>query len=175
MRLSGAFILVLLFALAIVLMLRAREVEHVEDDLQRMVPNLMESGVQGEVMSHRVARDRIEELEGFCHSPNGMVDRVARLREVVAEAASWAAGAPSPSPELSAAVALRAAADSLREYALHPSDGVLRRAENQLAEARDALDGGDRPTALSTDGLRDRVRNIEQSQREKLRDLEEAQ
>lgn len=174
MKVSGAFLLVLLIALAIVLMLRVKEIEHVNDDLQRMIPHLAEEGVEGEVMSHREARQRIEELEGYCRNSYQLADHVKRLREVAAEAASWAAGAPSPSLELTTAVALRAAADSLREYAVHPSERVLNRAEAQLHEARNALDGS-APAASSTDALRDRIRNIEQSHREKIQDLEEAQ
>lgn len=175
MKVSGAFLLVLLIALAIVLMLRVKEIEHVEDDIQRMVPHLMEAGVKGEVMSHREALDRIDELETFCRFPDELPGQVQRLRAVAAEAASWAAGAPSPSPELTTAVALRSAAQSLREYASHPSERVLSNAKRQLFEARAALDGETPSAASATDALRDRVRNIQQSHQEKLQDLEEAQ
>ncbi len=174
MKISGAFLLVLLIALAIVMMLRVKEIEHVNDDLQRMVPHLMEQGVEGEVMSHQDARQRIEELEGYCRAPYQLADQAKRLREVAAEAATWAAGAPSPSPELTTAVALRGAADSLREYAVRPSDRSLSKAEGQLSEARRALDGSPK-AATATDALRDRLRNIEQSHREKIQDLEEVQ
>lgn len=175
MKVSGAFLLVLLFALAIVLMLRVKEIEHIEDDIQTMVPHLMEAGVEAKVMSHREALARIDELSDYCLDPDEIRGHVTRLREIAAEAASWAAGAPSPSAELTTAVAIRGAAQSLREYASQGSNRALEQAKSQLGEARSALEGDTPASSSATHALRDRVRNIRQSHQEKLQDLEEAQ
>lgn len=165
--------LVLLIALAIVMILRIQEIKHVDEGVRNMAPHLLENGVEASVMSHREARETIEELETMCRMPSLISEQVPRLREVAAKAASWAAGAPTPSPELTAAVALRKAALTLRDYALHPSEGTISRARRQLQEARVALEGG-RPVGSSTDALRDRLQNLEQAHREHLQELEEA-
>ena len=165
--------LVLLIALAIVMLLRIQEVKHVDEGVRNMAPNLVEAGIEGVVMSHREARQVIAELETLCGMPSQISDQVPRLREVAAKAAAWAAGAPTPSPELTAAVAIRKAAAALRDYALRPSEERIRHARGELRAAEAALSGEQAP-ARSTDALQDRLQNLEQAQRERLQELEEA-
>jgi len=174
MKITGAAFLILLFAVAIVLILRTQEIKHVQDDVARMAPRLMEEGVEGRTMRHLDARARIHELESLCDSPSLIGSAVPRLREVAGEAAAWAAGSPSPSRELTAAVGLRIAADTLREYAVRPSDRHLRNARTELSNARSALEGLEPPAATSTDALRERIKNIDYAHREQLQELEEA-
>lgn len=173
MKITGAAFLVLLIAVAIVMILRAKEVQHLQDDVARMAPHLQEEGVEGRTMRHRDALQRIGELESLCATPSLIAASVPQLRRVAEEAASWAAGSPAPSVELTAAVALRVAADTLREYAVRPSGRLLAKARSELLDAKSALEGFE-PTTTAVDGLRDRMKNIEYSQREKLQELEEA-
>lgn len=163
----------LLIALAIVLMLRVQEVRHVQDDMNRMMPHLEEQGVEKTVMRRRGALRRIEELEALCEAPAEAENRIPWLKQVAAEAASWAAGAPAPSGELTAAVNIRAAADALRAYGVRANDQSLHRAKTKLSEARAALADNAKP-GTATDGLKDRLENLEQSQREHFQELEEA-
>jgi len=173
MKITGGAFLLLLFAVAIVMILRAKEVEHVRDDVARMVPYLEEQGVEGRTMRHRDALDRIKEMENLCRSPSLIESSVSRLRQVGEEAASWAAGSPAPSVELTAATALRAAVVALREYASRPSERHLTKARSELLDSKSALEGFE-PTTTQTDALRDRMKNIDYSRREQLQELEEA-
>lgn len=173
MKITGAAFLILLIAAAIVLMLRVKEVEHARDDVARMIPQLEEQGVAGRTMRHRDALKRIKELESLCGMPSLIASSVPLLRQVAQEAASWAAGSPAPSVELTSAVSLRAAADTLREYAVRPSDRHLKKAKAELLDAKSALEGFE-PTTTTTDGLRDRIKNIDYSRREQYQELEEA-
>jgi len=172
MKITGAAFLVLLIAVVIVMILKVKEVEHVRDDVARMVPYLEEEGVEGRTMRHRDALDRIREMEDLCSTPSRIASSVSRLREVAEEAAGWAAGSPAPSVELTASVALRAAVVALRDYAVRPSDRTLARAKSELLDAKSALEGFE-PTTTTTDALRDRLKNIEYSQRERLQEIEE--
>lgn len=172
MKVTGIAFLILLIALAIVMILKVQEVEHVNDDLARMMPRLEEGGVEGKTMRHRDALDRIRELEALCDAPSRIEDSVSRLRTVAEEAAAWAAGSPAPSVELTAAVGLRVAADSLRQYAVRPSDRLLSKARSELLDAKSALEGLE-PRTLQTDGLRDRMKNLDYSRREQLQELDE--
>jgi len=173
MKITGGAFLVLLIAVAIVMILRAKEVEHVRDDIARMVPYLEEQGVEGRTMRHRDALARIKELESLCASPSLIASSVPRLRQVAEEAASWAAGSPAPSVELTAATALRSAVVALREYASRPSERHLTKARSELLDSKSALEGFE-PTTTQTDALRDRMKNIDYSRREQLQELEEA-
>ncbi|MCK5377984.1 MAG: hypothetical protein KAJ78_01220 [Acidobacteria bacterium] len=173
MKITGAAFLVLLIAVAIVLILRVKEVEHVRDDVARMVPLLEEEGVEARTMRHRDALARINELENLCATPSLIASSVPRLRQVAEEAASWAAGSPAPSVELTASVALRAAVIALREYAVRPSARHLDKARSELLDAKSALEGFE-PTTTTVDALRDRMKNIDYSRREQLQELEEA-
>ncbi len=173
MKITGIVLLVLVITAAIVAVLRVREVEHVRDDVARLAPRLGETGVEGTIMRRADALDRIEKLESLCAAPSEIAGSVPLLREIAAEAASWAAGSPSPSVELTAAVALRAAADTLREYAVRPSGGRLSKARAELLDAKSALEGFE-PTESSTDALRDRIKNIDYSHREQFQELDEA-
>lgn len=172
MKVTGIAFLVLLIAVAIVMVLKVQEVQHVHDDVARMMPRLEESGVEGTTMRHRDALDRIRELEALCEAPSRIEDSLPQLRAVAEEAASWAAGSPAPSVELTAAVALRVAADTLRQYAVRPSNGLLSKARSELLDAKSALEGLE-PRTFQTDGLRDRVKNLDYSRREQFQELEE--
>ncbi len=173
MKITGVVFLVLLIAAAIVMVLRAKEVKHIQSDLARMAPRLQEEGVEGKTMRHRDALRRISEMENLCATPSLIAANVPLLRTVAEDAASWAQGSPSPSVELTAAVALRAAVVALREYAVRPSERHIATARSELLDAKSALEGFE-PTTTMTDGLRDRLKNIDYSQREKLQELEEA-
>ncbi len=172
MKITGAAFLVLLFAVVIVMILKVKEVEHVRDDVARIVPYLEEEGVEGRTMRHRDALNRIREMENLCSTPSLIASSVPLLRQVAEEAAAWAAGSPAPSAELTASVALRAAVVALRDYAARPSDRHLSKARSELLDAKSALEGFE-PTTTTTDALRDRLKNIDYSRREQLQELEE--
>lgn len=172
MKITGAAFLVVLIAVAIVMILKVKEVEHVHDDIGRMMPYLEEQGVKGRTMRHREALDHIRELESLCTTPSLIESSVPRLRQLAEEAAGWAAGSPAPSVELTAAVALRAAIIALREYAARPSQRTLAKAKSELVDAKSALEGFE-PTTTSTDALRDRMKNLDYSRREQMQEIEE--
>jgi len=173
MKISAVVMLVLLIAAAIVMVLRVREISHVKKDVETIVPHLREEGVTPEMMGHREAAGVIAELEHLVENPSLISTETTRLKEIVSKAASWAAGAPAPSPELEAAVAIRQASNDLREYGTGGSNNLLRSARSHLMAARNAL-AGNVGEAQITDGIRDRVKSLEQAQREHLQELEEA-
>jgi len=165
--------LILLIALAIVMILRVTQIKEIKEDVSRFAPRLEEEGVEKIIMGHRQASDVISELEGYCANPSSISSGVSRFKEISSLAASWAAGAPAPSPELEAAVNIRHASNDLREYASRSSDGRLVSASRHLAAAKNALAGHQGEGQL-TDGIRDRMKGLEQAQREHLQELEEA-
>jgi hypothetical protein len=172
MRTSGGLLLIVLIVAAVVLLLRVQEVEHVHQGVERMVPHLEEQGVEPTVMRRSVALERVDELEDLCDHHSDLKDRVPWLVEVAREAASWAAGAPAPSAELSAALSIRKAANNLRDFAAHGRESARDRARRNLSDARRALSGEALPSS-TTDGLRDRMKNLEESHRERFQELED--
>lgn len=171
MKVSAAAFLVLLIALAIVMVLRVHEVQHVKEDVALMAPRLQEEGVKKKVMGHREAQRVIAELEEFCADPSGLHSAIPRLREISSLAASWAAGAPAPSPELEAAVNIRQAANDLRESGTSSKNGIGS-ARRHLNDAKRALAGGVDDSNI-TSGIRDRMKGLEQAQREHIQELNE--
>ena len=174
MKISAAAFIVLLIALAIVMILRVHEVRHVREEVAGMAPRLEEEGVTKKIMGHREAKAVMTELESLCSDPSELSTASGRLREISALAASWAAGAPAPSPELEAAVNIRQAANDLREQATNPSKNIIPSARKHLIAARNALGGASVNEGNVTAGIRDRVKSLEQAQREHLQELEEA-
>lgn len=173
MKVTAAAFLVLLIALAIVMILRVREIQHVKEDVGLMAPRLEEEYVEKKIMGHRQAREVIDELRDLCSDPSSLRDSLPRLREISSLAASWAAGAPAPSPELEASVNIRQAANDLRETASNSSRNLIPSARKHLIAAENAL-GGARDDSNVTSGIRDRVKSLEQAQREHLQELNEA-
>jgi DNA-binding TFAR19-related protein (PDSD5 family) len=75
-------------------------------------------------------------------------------------------------------VAIRTAAGELRGYAIRPRSTGLDAARRELERARYALtavdtEGSVAPSGLVTEGVRDRLHNLEMSQKERALEVEE--
>lgn len=170
LRPAGVLLIVVLIAMAVVMLLREREVKEAEKSVSHIADGLRETGVTPRKLDQREARHLLRRLQRMVdgHTTVSAVE----LESAAARAASWAEAALTPSPELTAAVALRAAANDLRSFVLLDESQYRRSAAHHLARARSALEG-ETPTS-SMQGMRDRMENVEESQREKLQQLNEA-
>ena len=173
MRATGVLLIVVLLALAVVMLLRSQEVTRSEAAVTRAATAIREEGVASEAFDRAAASRAVTDLAAVARG-----EREAdpgELAAIAARAARWAQGAPTPSAELTAAVAIRTAADELRQFALHGGDAHRSAARRALMRARDALaGGGSAGGGGSVQGVRDRLQNLEQSEREHLQDLDEA-
>jgi hypothetical protein len=178
MRVSGALLLVLLIAVGYLLYLNARDATSSLDAVATVATDLREEGVTGRDLDRDLARQMINAMDSLLVAPDTIRDHVDDLKTFAATAASWADGAPSPSTNLRVAVALRKTAGELRSHAVAPSTVHLMRARRYLRTAEDALDStatgiGSAGPGLATDGVRDRLENLEQSHQEHYQELDE--
>jgi hypothetical protein len=179
MRMSGVLILVVLLSMAVVVFLQSRDVTAKREALAVIATEFREEGVEGTRFDKDRAFELIAVLEGLAGDPDAIPNHIEDLKTISSTAASWAAGAASPSPELHASVALRTAAGELRGYAVRPTSTGLDKARRKLAEARHALttsaggDGTTNPSGLVTEGVRDRLQNLENSQKERMLEIDE--
>lgn len=179
MRISGVLILVVLLSMAVVVILQSRDISSKQEALAIMATELHEEGVEGVPFDRAKATEIIVFLEGLIVDPESISRRTEELKTIAATAAGWAAGAASPSTELHVSVAIRTAAGELRSYAVRPAATALSRARHQLDLARQALvstgggAGTEIPSGMITDGMKDRLHNIEASQRERMLEVEE--
>ena len=179
MRFSGVLILVVVISMAVVVFLQSRDVTAKREALAVIATELREEGVEGLRFDRVQAFELIRVLEGFVADPEAIPNHISDLKTISETTAGWAAGAASPSPELHASVALRAAAGELRGYAVRPTSTGLNKARHKLDQARLALttttggDGTTAPSGLVTEGLRDRLQNLEASQKERTLEIEE--
>jgi hypothetical protein len=179
MRISGAFILLLVIAMAVVVVLQGRDVTAKREALTTIATELREEGVEGTRFDRRRALEVITVLEGLAADPDAIAQHSDDLKTIAATAAGWAAAAASPSPELHASVAIRRAAGELRQHAVHPAPRQLTSAKHELEKARHALtvavagDGTSAPSGLVTEGVKDRLQNLEAAQQEKMLEVEE--
>lgn len=157
-------------ATAIVMLLRGREVTEAQRGVTRVADGLREQSVTPEKLDHRRARRLLAELEQVA---NGFDTLSADELEAAARrAAAWAEAASTPSSELTAAVALRSAANDLRRHVLDGNEAHRASARRHLARARRALEGDTATTSMQ--GVKDRVENLQESQREQYQQLDEA-
>jgi hypothetical protein len=180
MRISGILILVVLLSMAVVVFLQSRDVTAKKDALTAISTQLREEGVAAARFDREKAFELITELERLAADPESIEGHTESLKTVSEIAARWAAGAASPSPELHASVAIRKAAGELRSYGVRRSESSLRTARYELEKARSALtaptvggDGTSAPSGLVTEGVRDRLHNLEAAQKEKALEVEE--
>lgn len=181
MRLSGALILVVLISMAAVVYLQSRDVESTVDAVTTISAQLQEEGAEATSFDRQRALDTIAALDALVAAPDTIRGHREDLKTIASTAAGWAAGAPSPSPELHAAVAIRKAAGELRSHAVNPSQHKLDTAAYELRRARHALStaatgGGDStsaPSGLVTEGVQDRLHNLEAAQKERELELDE--
>ena len=179
MRVSGALILVVVLSMAVVVFLQSRDVTAKREALSIIATELREEGVEGLQLDRDRAFELIAVLEGLTDDPAAIPNHIDDLKTISETAARWAAGAASPSPELHASVALRAAAGELRGHAVRPTSTALDKARRKLGEARHALTtpavggGTPAPSGLVTEGVRDRLQNLEAAQKERVLELEE--
>lgn len=180
MRLSGILILVVLLSMAVVVYLQSRDVTAKQEAVTMMASQLREEGVQATRFDTDRAREVILVLERLAADPEAVPNHVEDLKTIAETAAGWAAGAASPSPELHASVAVRKAAGDLRSYAVSPSERKLETARYELRRAREALaapagggDGSSAPSGLVTEGVRDRLQNLEEAQKERALEVDE--
>ncbi|TFG40440.1 MAG: hypothetical protein E4H44_00045 [Candidatus Aminicenantes bacterium] len=179
MRVSGILILVVVFSMAVVVILQSRDVTAKKDALTVITTQLVEEGIEGIRFDRERALELIAVLEGLAADPQTIPNHLEDLKTISATAAQWAAGAASPSPELHASVALRAAVGELREYAVRPTLSGLDKVRFKLEQARLALtttvagDGTTAPSGLVTEGVRDRIQNLEAAQKERALEIDE--
>jgi hypothetical protein len=179
MRISGILILVVVISMAVVVILQSRDVTAKRDALAVIATELREEGVEGAKFDRERAFELIAVLEGLSNDPDSIPNHLEDLKTISSTAASWSAGAASPSPELHASVAIRKAAGELRDHAVRPSPSTLRKAQHELEKARHALtitspgDGTSAPSGLVTEGVQDRINNLEAAQKEKMLEVEE--
>lgn len=179
MRFSGVLILVVLISIAVMVYLQSRDVEATRDAVTVIAGQLREEGVEAARFDADRAHELIAVLEGLTTDPGAVEHHIEDLKTISATAAGWAAGAASPSPELHASVAIRKAATELRSYAVGPSSRKLETASYELRRARHALttkaggDGTTAPSGLVTEGVRDRLHNLEAAQKERALEVEE--
>jgi hypothetical protein len=172
MRWQGSLFLLVLFAAAIIMILRGKEMESGLEGVASVTAGLREQNVQGRLFDPDAADLMIDAMEMLIQNPDKIELHIEDLREYAATAASWADAAASPSYELTASVALRSAAGELRSYAVSPKRHHLDKARMLLDAALGAIEG-DAPIGDTASGLRDRLNNLQQSHQEKLQDLDE--
>ena len=172
MRIFGVLIIVVLLSLAVMLYLQSHDATESMAAVDRVANSLQESGIDGKTVDKDAAMRIINELELLLLNPAIIADNLNGLREIAAIGASWAKGATSPSPELHLAVSLRAAADELRGYGTDGSARSLDRARGYLEDAKRAL-AGEAGATGPTDGIRDRLHNLDRSIQEKYQDVDE--
>ncbi len=179
MRISGILILVVLLSMAVVVILQSRDVTAKRDALAVIATELREEGVEATRFDRDRAFELIAVLDGLAADPDAIGTHIEDLKTISSTAASWAEGAASPSPELHASVAIRKAAGELRDHATSPSPSILQKARRELEKARHALtttdpgDGTSAPSGLVTEGVQDRINNLEAAQKEKMLEVEE--
>jgi hypothetical protein len=172
MRIMGALLLAVLLAAALVLYLQGRSTHEDLRAVNAISSDLREAGVEGTPMDHGQAQRAINTLAELAGNPQAIADQRQQLSAIANTAARWAAAAPSPSPDLRAAVAIRSAADELLAYGVYGGETHLGRARQHILAARSALAGEGRP-ADAVGGVRDRLQNLQRSQEEQLRKLDE--
>lgn len=179
MRISGALILVVVISMAVVVFLQSRDVTAKKEALAIVATELREEGVEGARFDRDRAFELIAVLDGLAADPDAIAHHTDDLKTISSTTASWAAGAVSPSPELHASVAIRKAAGELRSHGVRPSEANLTKARHELGKARHALtttggsDGTSAPSGLVTEGVQDRLQNLEAAQKERALELEE--
>lgn len=172
MRVVGVLLLSVLFAAAVVLYLQGRSAHEDIRAVNRVATDLKEAGVEGQPIDHQQARRAIATLARLADNPQAIAGERKNLSTIAQTAARWAAAAPSPSADLSAAVAIRGAADELLAYGVYGDGAHLGRARQHIEAARRALAGEGRP-ADAVEGVRDRLQNLQHSEEERLRQLDE--
>ena len=179
MRISGALILAVLIAMAVVVYLQSRDIEAKREAVTVIADLMREEGVEAARFDRDRALELIVVLEGLTADSDAIPLHVEDLKTIAATAARWAAGASAPSPELTASVAIRTAAGELRSHAVSPSERTLSSAGDELRRARHALTtsasspGVASPSGMVTEGVRDRVNNLEAAQKERALELDE--
>ena len=172
MRVGGSLLLVVVIAVAVVMLLGRADVERTSVGVDAIAERLHEEGVVGRPFDLVAARAAATTLRALLDEPDSIRTRSDELDGIIARAAAWAEEAPAPSSALRAAVALRCAAVELQGWPTDRSPSRLDRARRHLDRASAALDGSGSPLTL-TDGVRDRLRNLEQAQRERYQRLDE--
>lgn len=177
-RIAGGFLVVIVLTAGFALFLSGRDAQESLDAVATVAESLREEGREGEPLDRGAATAMATALDQLLASPDRIAGHVEDLKTMSETAARWAAAAPALSADLHAAVSLRSAAGELRTYAVRPSQQALDRARFKLTEARASLSGGDgataRPDGLVTDGLRDQLKNLEESAREQQLEMDEA-
>ena len=172
MRIFGVLLIVVLLAVGAVLFLQREDATSSLDAVVAVATDLREEGAVGRRFDPDLAARLVASLQELADRPERIAAHRDELKTIAATAAAWADAAPSPSPELTCAAALRGAAGDLRSYALRPSPGALVAAGSQLERARRAL-SGEPPAGSAVDAVRDRLGNLQSGQQERLQEIEE--
>jgi hypothetical protein len=170
---AGALMLTLLLAGAVVLYLNGQSARSSLAAVDHTADTLRTGQVEAAPFDRHGAGRAIGVLEGALDDPASIPAMRSDLETIEADAAAWAEGAPTGSGELHTAVSIRAAAGQLLAYASDGRESHLARARSRLEEARRSLAG--EPSARGpVVGLRDRLDSAQQSEQERLRQLDEA-
>jgi len=170
---TGALMLVILLAAAIVIYLNGRSAKSNLEAVDHAATKLRTGAVEAKPFDRNGAGRTIRTLEMYLEDPSSIAGGGRDLEVISQRAAAWAEGAATGSAELHVAVSIRAAADELRAYGSDGRESHLQRARFRLDAAKRSLAGA--PAVRGTmGGLRDRLDNVQQSQQEQLQELNDA-
>ncbi len=172
MRVFGGLFIIVLMSAVILLFLQGEDATKSIDAVNNVANQLYESGVEGKTVDRDAAKRMITAMEALVEAPDSIKANMEGLREISAIAASWAKESPAPSADLHMSVAIRGAANELRNYGMKPADSYLQLARKQLNKAHDGLMGnaGDSGPA---DGIADQLHNLDQSHKEMYQEINE--
>lgn len=158
----------LLVAMAVVLILSARQTKHDFDAARQAIPSLREAVAPAPFDALEAAQtaSRLESMLDSAPLPHD------ELRDITARTAAWAAATQPGGEQYHAAVALRGAADELITSSRDAASPRRARARQLIAEAREALRGTTAMPGGPAGAIRDQLKNLQYSQQEKLGETE---
>jgi hypothetical protein len=168
MKMRSVFgLIALLIAMAVVLMLAARQTHRVMRQANAPIPSLREN-VAPRPFDRAAAESTVSQLESLIDEPAPGEEELLGIRET---AAGWAAATQPGTGEYRCAVKIRQAADALLG-AGRGDDAGRTNARRLLADARAALASPAARPGGAVGAIRDQLENLQQSQREKIEDAE---
>jgi hypothetical protein len=157
----------LLIAMAIVLMLAARQTHRSVRAVNAPIPSLRED-VRPQAFDRTAAESAVNRLEELVDAPAPPEAELVAIRDT---AAGWAAATQPGTGEYRGAVKIRQAADALLEAVRGDATGRAT-ARRLLADAHEAMENPAAMPGGAVGAIRDQLENLQQSQREKIHDAE---
>jgi hypothetical protein len=157
----------LLIVMAIVLLLAARQTHRAVREANAPIPSLRED-VPPRPFDRAAAESTLARLDDMVDEPVLDEGELAGIRDT---AAGWAAATQPGTAEYHTAVKVREAADALLDAA-HGNDAGRATARRLLGDARRAMENPSAMPGGAVGAIRDQLQNLQQSEREKLQDVE---